>query len=134
MTERGRDGVTGAAGAEGRAGTTGATGERGPEGKRGRDTNNPAVWALAFALVLCFSLLAIANRRNHEAVQVATHALCSEKIDISTRLRQTNEFIRRMDGAKSITIGSVTYSRADLMGQQHQLKRQNDNLKDVKCG
>ena len=121
MTERGRDGATG------------AQGERGPEGKRGRDTNNPAVWALAFALVLCFSLLAVAVHQDRSAVATATRALCSEKLDITTRLKQTNDFIRRMDGSKSITIGNVTYLRADLLRSRNQLRQEVGNLKDIPC-
>ena len=96
-------------------------------------SKNPGFWALTFCLVLCFTLLAVGVHRNTVAINLEHRSLCAQQLDVHTRLKQTKDFIRRVDGAPFIELGGVKYTRAQIVHSEVDLQHQYDALKDIPC-
>ncbi len=130
---KGDHGQHGDRGDTGDAGPVGAKGEQGVEGKRGQDTRNPAVWALAFALVLCFSLLAVAVTRNQQAIQAGNRALCALKSNDVDSLKSTKRILKA-NPTGDVVIAGTHFTHKELVNDEAKLEQHIAAYKDVPCG
>ncbi len=133
--ERGEKGDHGQQGDEGHKGARGETGEQGVQGvqgKRGRDTRNPAVWALAFALVLCFTLLAISTHRNANAIKAGDRALCALKSNDQDSLKSTKRILKA-NPLGDVVIAGTHFTHKELLADEAKLEKHIAAYKDVPC-
>ncbi len=131
--DHGQQGDEGHRGVPGRQGDKGETGADGATGAKGSDTRNPALWALAFALVLCFSLLAIAVTRNAVAVKNADRALCALKSNDVQSLKSTKRILAA-NPTGPVTLAGVKFSHREIVNDELKLEKHIAAYKDVPCG